>query len=171
MKHKLKRLAVVATSVFATACTPVQIATFESYTGVDLNPGAEQALFALEDAPITLRDVIIHTDGSIVENPTWGKCPAYNNLLIQYAPPSGWDVTKMDSIMYRESNCQAGVRSRTSDSGLMQINDINHKYLRTALGEWVDRWTLLDPVQNIRAAAALCTYYVNNGRSCYKPWA
>jgi soluble lytic murein transglycosylase-like protein len=76
----------------------------------------------------------------------------------------------MSQIMWRESRCEPAVRSRTSDTGLLQINDINHPYLRRALGEWVDRWTLTDPAQNVRAAAALCTYWQQAGAGCLQPW-
>lgn len=102
--------------------------------------------------------------------PTTRSCPQYEPLLVELAPAGGWDVAKMSRTMFRESRCQPGVRSRTRDSGLLQINDQNHPYLRRVLGEQVDRWTLLDPRQNIRAAAALCTFWRNAGSSCYRAW-
>ena len=106
-----------------------------------------------------------------VPAPIPGRCTQYESLLAEHAPPIGWDVVRMSKYMYRESNCQPAVRSRTSDTGLLQINDINLQYLRQRMGEWVDRWTLTDPVQNIRAAAQLCTFWAVNGRSCYQAWA
>lgn len=99
-----------------------------------------------------------------------GRCTQYETLLTDLAPPGGWDVAKMSRTGWRETRCDPSLRSTTSDSGLLQINDINHPFLRTALGEWVDRWTLLDPVQNIRAAAALCTYWQRAGEGCYHAW-
>lgn len=98
------------------------------------------------------------------------RCTQWEFLLVEYAPPSGWDVQRMSRYMRRESGCWSWVHSRTSDDGLLQVNQINHAYLREALGEWVDRWTLLDPAQNVRAAAALCTFWVKAGSSCYQPW-
>lgn len=94
-----------------------------------------------------------------------GRCTQYEPLLTDLAPAGGWDVARMSRIMWRESRCNPDVRSRTRDSGLLQINDINLRFLRTALGEWVDRYTLLDPVQNIRAAAALFVHWHG-----YRPW-
>lgn len=99
-----------------------------------------------------------------------GRCTQWEALLVMFAPPQGWDAGRMSRYSWRESRCTPTVRSRTRDSGLLQINDINLPYLRTVLGEWVDRYTLLDPVQNVRAAAALCTYWQQRGRSCYAPW-
>ena len=99
-----------------------------------------------------------------------GRCTQYEPLLVEHAPEGGWDVVKMSGYSWRESRCEPWQRSTTSDSGLWQINDINHLYLRTALGEWVDRYTLLEPVQNVRAAAALCTFWRRAGASCYQPW-
>jgi hypothetical protein len=99
-----------------------------------------------------------------------GRCTQYEPALAANAPPAGWDVGLMSAIMWRESKCTPTSRSRTFDTGLMQINDINHAHLRVALDETVNQSTLTDPVQNIRAAAALCTYWSARGRGCYWPW-
>ena len=101
---------------------------------------------------------------------TYGTCPQYESLLVKYAPPGGWNIKKMSYYMHRESNCTPWVRSWTHDSGLLQINDINHQYLRAHLHQWVDARTLYNPVQNVRSAAALCSYWRRVGRSCYRPW-
>lgn len=71
----------------------------------------------------------------------------------------------MSQIMYRESRCQPTAFNRRGQaSGLLQITPINLPYLRQHLGEWVDRWTLQDPEQNIRAAAVLFAW------GGYRPW-
>ena len=114
----------------------------------------------------TTTEVVPGVAGTTVE----GRCTQYEPLLIEHAPEGGWDVGRMSAFMWRESRCEPWQRSTTSDSGALQINDINHPYLRTALGEWVDRYTLLDPVQNVRASAALCTFWRRAGLSCYQPW-
>lgn len=100
-----------------------------------------------------------------------GRCTQWEPMLTEYAPPGGWDVARMSAYAYRETRCDHRLRSTTRDSGLLQINDINHPYLRRVLGEWVDRYTLLDARQNIRAAAALCTFWRRAGYSCYRAWA
>ncbi len=99
-----------------------------------------------------------------------GRCTQYEDLLMIHAPAIGWDVLRMSRLAWRESNCWAEIRSRTSDSGLLQINDITLSFLNETLGEPVDAFTLMDPVQNVRAAAALCTFWARNGSSCYQPW-
>jgi len=99
---------------------------------------------------------------------TVGRCQQYEYLLAEHSP--GWDVDRMSKIMWRESNCWPAVQSPTSDSGLLQINRINDPFLRDALGEWVDKWTLTDPTQNVRAAAALYVYWLNSEGSGYIPW-
>ena len=61
-------------------------------------------------------------------------------------------------------------RDSACDSGLLQINDVNLAWLTTQLGTVVDRTTLTDPAQNIRAAAVLCTFWTGRGKSCDYPW-
>ena len=119
-----------------------------------------------QDVPTDLAAIVSGPDGSSVE----GRCTQYDDLLARYAPERGWDVDRMSRLAWRESNCWPDIRSTTSDTGLLQINDISLEFLTTALGEPVDRWTLVDPVQNVRAAAALCEFWASNGRSCYQPW-
>lgn len=105
-------------------------------------------------------------DGTAIE----GRCTQWEDLLVAHPPTVGWDVERMSALMWRESGCWPEIRSRTSDTGLLQINDINLPYLRDVLGEDVTRWTLTDPVQNVRAAAALCDYWADQRSSCYLPW-
>ncbi len=115
---------------------------------------------------VAARVVIPGPDGTEVP----GRCTQYEDLLMIHAPAIGWDVLRMSRLAWRESNCWAEIRSRTSDSGLLQINDITLSFLNESLGEQVDPFTLMDPVQNVRAAAALCTFWARNGTSCYQPW-
>jgi soluble lytic murein transglycosylase-like protein len=100
-----------------------------------------------------------------------GRCAAYEPLLVQLAPRRGWDVARMSRYMWRESRCTPHVRSRTRDTGLLQINDINHAYLSRKMGKPITVEALRDPATNIQAAALLCTFWRNAGRSCYQPWA
>lgn len=101
--------------------------------------------------------------------PVEGRCVEWEPHL-QAAHPE-WDVERMSRIMWRESRCLPHVRSDTSDSGLLQINDINHQWLISHLGEHVDQHTLQQPEQNFRAAAALCDYWeARSTTDCYQPW-
>lgn len=98
-------------------------------------------------------------------------CPGWEWLLQEQAPQAGWDIQRMSSIMYRESRCNhMAWNARGRASGLLQVTPISYPYLRQALGEWVDRYTLQDAVQNIRASAALYDYWVSAGKSGYQPW-
>ena len=97
------------------------------------------------------------------------SCPQYEPLLQSAAPAGGWDVAQMSAIIARESRCVPTAKS-ARDSGLLQINQVNYAYLTTVLGEPVTRESLADAAQNIRAGAALCTYWQGRGESCYFPW-
>ena len=97
------------------------------------------------------------------------SCPEWEPLLHVHNP--GWDVPRMSRIMWRESRCQPAVQSKTSDTGLLQINRINHRWLSGRLGVEINRDTLTDPVLNVQAAAALCVYWRRATGHCYQPWA
>lgn len=100
-----------------------------------------------------------------------GRCTSYEPLLAELAPKRGWDVNRMSRYMFRESRCTPHVRSRTRDTGLLQINDINLQYLTRKMGRTITIDALRDPATNIQAAALLCTFWRQAGRSCYQPWA
>lgn len=120
------------------------------------------------DAECASPPVAETTQPPLVE-PVAGRCVEWEPHL-QTAHPE-WDVERMSRIMWRESRCLPHVRSDTSDSGLLQINDINHQWLVSYLGEHVDEHTLRQPEQNIRAAAALCEYWeALQTTDCYQPW-
>jgi hypothetical protein len=79
--------------------------------------------------------------------PTGRTC--YNKELVTLAYYAGWepkDIPRVMRIMYGESRCKPNARSRTRDSGLMQINDINLKWLHTTSA------ALMDPFTNLYAA-------------------
>lgn len=100
-----------------------------------------------------------------------GRCSQYESALTALAPKGGWDVNRMSRYMFRESRCTANVRSRTRDSGLLQINDVNLPYLSNKLGAPVTSWLLMNPTYNIWSAARLCEYARRAWGNCYAPWA
>lgn len=69
---------------------------------------------------------------------------------------AGWpreQIPKVLRTMWRESNCKPWIRSTTSDSGLMQINDIvlrDHRFRTWFPG--FDPQTLFDPLTNLIVA-------------------
>lgn len=100
-----------------------------------------------------------------------GRCPQWETLLRTHAPKGGWDVAKMSKIMARESSCFARARSRTGDTGLLQVNDINLSWLSRHFHRPVTVALLKDPVFNVKAGAALCTFWRRIDKSlCYQPW-
>jgi len=100
-----------------------------------------------------------------------GRCRAYEPLLQQLAPKGGWDVNRMSRYMWRESRCTPHVRSRSQDTGLLQINDVNLSYLSRKMGFPVTIAALRNPATNIQAAALLCSYARKAWGNCYQPWA
>jgi hypothetical protein len=99
------------------------------------------------------------------------SCPQHEATLETFAPEAGWSVARMSRIMWRESRCDPTAwNARGHASGLLQVTPISYPYLREALGEWVDRWTLQDPEQNVRASAALFDYWAKAGKDGYRPW-
>ena len=99
-----------------------------------------------------------------------GRCPQYEALMHAYAPRGGWSVNRMSAYAFRESRCIPTVRSRTRDTGLLQINDVNLPYLSKKLGFTVTVDSLKDPEINIRAAAKLCEFARRAWGNCYQPW-
>jgi hypothetical protein len=89
---------------------------------------------------------------------------------VTFAPKGGWDVRRMSGYMYRESRCNAKALSKTADSGLLQINQINLPYLSKLLHTKVTRAMLTNPSLNIWSAARLCEYAVKAWKNCYQPW-
>jgi hypothetical protein len=130
-------------------------------------PTIGRCLAALMSLPTVTALVAAAPGAAGAGSPT--SCPQYETALRTYAPAGGWDVTQMSEIMARESNCDPTAHS-ARDSGLLQINDVNLAWLTTQLGTVVDRTTLTDPAQNIRAAAVLCTFWTGRGKSCDYPW-
>jgi hypothetical protein len=102
------------------------------------------------------------------------RCTKYESLLVKHAPKGGWDVRRMSYYAWRESRCQPAIVNRTGrDTGLYQMHPIVWPYLSQKFGVPMSRiqtW-LKDPVNNTRAAAALCSFWRSAGRSCYRPWA
>lgn len=75
-----------------------------------------------------------------------------------------WQWPKLACIINRESGGNPNARSRTHDSGLTQINDVNVGFLRDR-GIISSRYDLFNPLVNLRAAKAL---YDLSG---WSPWA
>lgn len=103
---------------------------------------------------------------------TYQRCPQYETTLRTYAPRIGWDVRRMSYLMWRESRCQPKVVNRTGgDSGLLQVHPVTWPWLSYKLDVHVTRTWLQNPVNNVRAAAALATFANRAWGDRYQPWA
>lgn len=72
-----------------------------------------------------------------------------NPLFDVAAAYAGWpikEIPKVGRTAYKESRCKTNARSRTRDSGLMQINDVHLRWLHLTSAE------LMEPNTNLRAA-------------------
>lgn len=106
------------------ACTPIQLATYEKATGSNLTDLDTTTLVALPDAPMRLSDGrTINTDGSIAAAPAvrvGGKCAEwYDEAMAAGFTPRQWP--NVAYIMYRESRCLPYVQNPSGATGLMQI--------------------------------------------------
>jgi soluble lytic murein transglycosylase-like protein len=83
---------------------------------------------------------------------------------------AGWPDEQLDTvdlIMWRESRCTPDARSKTSDSGLMQINDMHREHLANYGLTLAD---LFDPFLNLYAARIVSDLAVSYGWSPFQPW-
>jgi hypothetical protein len=100
--------------------------------------------------------------------PEGAKCPQWWTLAQQ----AGWTYDELeaalDLIMWRESRCLPEVRSSTSDTGLLQINDIHLPMLATYdIGPDM----LADPLWNLIAARLVADQALSHGWRWTQPWA
>lgn len=79
--------------------------------------------------------------------------------IFKVAEKYGLPAELIIAVIQHESNFDPSVRSETSDSGLMQINDINLEELR----EKLNITDINDPYQNILAGAYILARCMNQG--------
>jgi len=96
-----------------------------------------------------------------------GYCTQYEPIIELLGPEGGWDVRSMSRIMWKESRCDPTARSRTRDSGLLQINDM---WIDEFTAQWGHTPDFNDPITNIKAAAVLCNESRRANRACERPW-
>lgn len=83
---------------------------------------------------------------------------------------AGWpqaDLPKVDHIVWRESRCTPSARSRTRDSGLMQINDVHLGWLAA---HGITQAALFDPATNLRAGRLLWLEAARMYGCGWQPW-
>lgn len=102
-----------------------------------------------------------------------GQCPRYEPAMRLYTPRGGWDINRMSYIAWRESRCIPTIVNRTgNDTGLFQAHPVTWPWLSMKFGipYWRVQTWLKDPTNNVRAAAAMCTFWRQAGRGCYWAW-
>jgi soluble lytic murein transglycosylase-like protein len=99
--------------------------------------------------------------------PTGALCPEWWTLAQQ----AGWTYEQLeaalDQIIWRESRCLPEVRSKTSDTGLTQINDIHLDMLEQA---GISADMLTDPLWNLIAARLVADQAEQYGWKWTQPW-
>lgn len=156
MRKKLGLLAIV---LLSTACTPLQLSTWEKVTGSTLSQQDKSVMESLPDAPLRLPDGRqIMPDGEIVgvSAPSGSRCPQFYNEAIN----AGWSSShweKLDYIMWRESRCIPNVHNtvaRDNSYGLLQLNMKAHKSWVGPLVQWNFN-ALFDAETNLRIGKVL----------------
>lgn len=167
-------IGIAALVMLGTACTPEQISTYERLSGTQVPTHIETPLIEAPDAPFNSPWGIINPDGTVTKYsaPAGSKCPQWYGAAMQ----AGWspaDWSRIDYIIFRESNCQPGVyngRGRDSSYGLMQLNMKAHKSWVGPLVGW-DFTKLYDPVTNLRIGRKLFSMAVKVYGCGWQPWA
>lgn len=93
---------------------------------------------------------------------------------------AGWPIElwpQQSFVMWRESRCRPEVRSTTSDTGLMQINDYWCEPSKYSDAGWLQDQGIVstcedlkDPETNVRAALAIFTYSLERNQNGWNPW-
>lgn len=158
-RRRALRVAVPLIALVITGCTQAQLDTFQQQTGVTFDQPTIDNLLNAPDAPMPLGDGrMITTDGQIEMPLRSGHCDQWRAVAIA----AGWTPTEFDAwasrIIWRESHCDPGARSRTRDSGLFQINDINLVDMRQRPALWAEA---IDKLGGVPSQADLYDPYTN----------
>ena len=110
-----------------------------------------------------------------VDAVAYGRCPQYEPALRYAAGYTGWSVSRMSYVMWRESRCIATVENVGSTSvatGVLQVHSVNWPWLSRKVGVplWRMRTWLKHPINNIAAGALLSRYSLHAWGDRYRPW-
>lgn len=145
----------------------------ERPAAVYARPGTSRALIRTEPDPHVTHHRVSRVQPArtprVARTAPTHRCPQWEPLLAAWAPPGGWSVERMSGLMWRESRCQPEVHTSCC-WGLLEIHQVHDAALSAELGVEVSPATLLDPVVNVRAAAALCHARRVRHQSCYADW-
>ena len=95
------------------------------------------------------------------------RCGDWWQMAVDVGWPVEW-LPKFDDILWRESRCQAEVKSSTNDYGLMQLNWAAHGARLTDKG--ITRGMLYDPRTNLTEGLWIAEYARDNYGCWSQPW-
>ena len=147
---------------------PMELSELPAVVSTTMPPTTTTEIVEVADPPVPTTTLPV-PDPSLWNqygSAEWGRCTQWEPLLAALTPAGGWNVDIMSKIMWRESRCDPTARSKTHDSGLLQINDMHLQSLTAMWGD-ID---IYDPTTNIRAAAVLCEESRRANRACTRPW-
>lgn len=108
------------------------------------------------------------------------KCAKWIPTAVEVGWPNDPEVLSMlGRIMYRESRCRPEARSKSSDTGLLQVNDYwcePSRYIDNPSGWLGDRMPLgscadlTDPVKNLQAGLLIWYYSETKNGNGWHPW-
>lgn len=171
-----KTIAFIAITISLTACTPIQISTYQKVTGERIPAKIASDLLLLPDKAMILPDGrTIRTDGVVTPAPV----PPPNYPCAEWFDESlraGWsesDWPRLSQIIWRESRCQRTAHNphgRDNSYGLMQLNMRAHAGWVGPLvgGDFTRLW---DGETNLRIARTLHGMAANMYGCGWQPWA
>lgn len=179
MRQRLTLLALAATTLTLTACTPEQLATMERLYGVDFTPAEERELLDAPDGRVKTELGWLEVDGSLSPYvaPEGSRCPQWFGAAML----AGWpeeDWPKVDRIIWGESRCDPNVHTDASDGAMFSRDDshggfqINLKAHRS----WVlpliggDVTRLYDPYTNAWIGRRMYEQAVDYWGCGWRPW-
>jgi len=178
-RKRLTLVALAATTLAVTACTPEQVATIERIYGVDFTPAETRELVAAPDLRIKTPLGWVEADGTISPYvaPAGSRCPQwFGAVMLAGWPEADWP--KVDTIIWGESRCIPTVHTNASDGyifrnddsySLFQINMKAHRsWVLPLIGGDVTR--LYDPVTNAWIARRLYEKAVDYYGCGWRPW-
>jgi hypothetical protein len=171
-------VALAATTLTLTACTPAQLKTLERLTGWTPTPTERRELIAAPDIPIGVVEGEILPDGTVRpwQAPAGSKCPQwYGTARLAGWPAHEWE--RLDYVMWRESRCDPSVLNDNPSTGdysisLLQVNIKPGIGTRPFIGPLVDyQWDrLYDPYTNLWVGRRMYELFSTKSWSNYCGW-
>ena len=97
-------------------------------------------------------------------------CQEWVPEAVQAGWPENRDILEtLMSIMWRESRCDPAALSKSSDHGLLQVNEIHRAYVKELYGIPFEL-AMADPIKNLNFAWHLYAEREAEGKCGWQPW-